>query len=87
MLTKEGAGVLLVYGDSDYCGRFGFRREIGHALVSLYPIGYPFVWMGVMMNETILPHSPAKFAYVAALSKSELWKETMQNEKFGNRLE
>ena len=73
MLTKEGAGVLLVYGDPDYYGRFGFEEEIGHAFVPPYPLAYPFGWMGVMMNGTILPHSPAKFACVAALSKSELW--------------
>ena len=26
MLTKEGVGVLLVYGDPDYYGRFGFKE-------------------------------------------------------------
>ena len=29
MLTKDGAGILLVYGDPDYYGRFGFKEEIG----------------------------------------------------------
>ena len=32
MLTKDGTGFLLVYGDPDYYERFGFREEIGRFL-------------------------------------------------------
>jgi len=72
-LTKAGAGVLLVYGDPDYYRRFGFDEEIGRAFVPPYPPEYPFGWMGVMLNGTAIPHSPIRFACVAALSKSQLW--------------
>ena len=62
-----------------------FEEDIGHALVLPYPLKYPFGWMGLMMNGTILPRSPAKFAGVTALSKPEFWSETVQIKKFGNR--
>ena len=42
MLIKESVGVLLVYGDPDYYGRFGFKEEIGHFFVPPYPLKYPF---------------------------------------------
>ena len=37
MLTKDGSVFLLVYGDPDYYGRFGFKEEIGRLFVPLYP--------------------------------------------------
>ena len=73
MLTNEGAGVLLVYGDPNCYKRFVFEEDIGHAFVPPCPLKYPFGWMGLMMNGTILPRSPAKFAGVTALSKPEFW--------------
>jgi len=33
MLTKDGVGVLMVYGDPNYYGKFGFKEEIGHSFV------------------------------------------------------
>jgi len=38
MLTKDGVGVLLVYGDPAYYGRFGFKEEIGHSFVPPYTL-------------------------------------------------
>jgi len=73
MLTKEGVGVVLVYGDPDYYGRFGFNEEIGHAFVPPYPLQYPFGWTGMMLNETAVPNTPIKFECVTALSKPDLW--------------
>ncbi len=73
MLIKDGAGVLLVYGDPDYYGRFGFIEKIGHAFVPPYPLEYPFGWTGMMLNGTSVPNEPIKFDCVAALSKPDLW--------------
>ena len=42
MLTKDGAGFLLVYVDPNYYGRFGFREEIGSLFVPPYSLKYPF---------------------------------------------
>ena len=38
MLTKDGVGVLLVYGDPAYYGKFGFKEEIGHSFVPPYTL-------------------------------------------------
>jgi putative acetyltransferase len=73
MLTKDGANVLLVYGDPAYYGRFGFKEEIGHSFVPPYELQYPFGWTGMMLNETSIPEQPIQFECVAALSKPELW--------------
>ena len=73
MLTKDGAGILLVYGDPDYYGRFGFKEEIGRSFVPPYPLEYPFGWTGMMLNGTAVPDKSMKFKCVNALSKPELW--------------
>ena len=73
MLTKDGVGVLLVYGDPAYYGRFGFKEEIGQSFVPPYPLEYPFGWTGMMLNGTVVPEEPIRFDCVAALSKPELW--------------
>ena len=73
MLTENGVGVVLVYGDPDYYGRFGFKAEIGLSFVPPYSLQFPFGWMGVMLNETSIPEQPIQFDCVAVLSKPELW--------------
>ena len=73
ILTKDGVGVLLVYGDPDYYGRFGFKEEIGQSFVPPYTLQYPFGWTGMMLNDTPVPEQPLQFECVSALSKPELW--------------
>ena len=73
MLTENGVGVVLVYGDPDYYGRFGFKAEIGLSFVPPYSLQYPFGWTGMMLNETSIPEQPTQFACVSALSKPDLW--------------
>lgn len=73
ILTKAGVGVLLVYGDSDYYGRFRFNEEIGRLFVPPYPLEYPFGWTGMMLDRNAIPEMPINFKCVAALSKPELW--------------
>ena len=73
MLTKDGVGVLLVYGDPTYYGRFGFKEEIGQSFVPPYPLEYPFGWTGMMLNDAPIPEQPIQFECVSALSKPDLW--------------
>jgi len=72
MLTENGVGAILVYGDPDYYRRFGFKAEIGLSFVPPYSLQYPFGWTGMMLNETSIPEQPIQFDCVAALSKPEL---------------
>jgi len=73
MLSRDGAAVLLVYGDPAYYGRFGFREEIGRSFVPPYTLQYPFGWTGMMLNDTPVPEEPIQFECVSALSKPDLW--------------
>ena len=73
MLTKDGAGVLLVYGDPNYYGQFDFKGEIGQSFVPAYALQYPFGWTGMMLNEIPVPEQPIQFDCVSALSKPDLW--------------
>jgi putative acetyltransferase len=73
MLTKDGVGVLLVYGDPAYYGRFGFKEDVGHSFVPPYPLQYPFGWTGMMLKDTHVPEKPIQFECVSALSKPDLW--------------
>jgi putative acetyltransferase len=73
MLTKDGVGVVLVYGDPAYYGRFGFKEEIGHSFVPPYTLQYPIGWAGLMLNDTPFPEQPIQFECVSALSKPDLW--------------
>ena len=74
MLTNEGAGVLLNYGDPS-CYGIVFEEDIGHAFVPPYPLKYPFGWMGLMMNGTILPVVPPSLRVLPHC----------QNQSFGKR--
>jgi len=58
MLTKDGVGVLMVYGDPAYYGRFGFKEEIGHSFLPPYTLQYPFGWTGMMLDGTVVPDMP-----------------------------
>ena len=73
MLTKDGVGVLMVYGDPAYYGRFDFREEIGRSFAPPYTLQYPFGWTGMMLNGTVVPEEPIQFECVSALSKPDLW--------------
>ena len=73
ILTEAGVGVLLVYGDPEYYGRFGFNEEIGRLFVPPYPLEYPFGWTGMMLDRNATIDMPIDFECVAALSKPELW--------------
>ena len=73
VLVAYGVDVLLVYGDPDYYGRFGFTEEIARSFVPPYPLEYPFGWLGMRLSKTEIPNHPIKFECAAALSKPEIW--------------
>jgi len=73
LLTKDGVGVLLVYGDPAYYGRFGFKEEVGHVFVPPYPLQFPFGWTGMMLNNYDVPKPPTRFKCVVPLNKAKLW--------------
>jgi len=73
ILTKDGAGVLLVYGDPNYYGRFGFNEEIGRIFIPPYSLDYPFGWTGMTLSGTAIPEQTIQFECVSSLSNPDLW--------------
>ena len=73
ILTKDGAGVLLVYGDPNYYGRFGFNEEIGRIFIPPYSLDYPYGWTGMMLSGTAIPEQTIQFDCVSSLSNPDLW--------------
>ena len=73
MLTEDAVGVVMVYGDPAYYGRFGFKEETGQSFVPPYSLQYPSGWTGMMLNGTAVPEKPIQFECVSALSKPDLW--------------
>jgi len=73
MLTEDGVGVLMVYGDPAYYGRFGFNEEIGQSFTPPYILKYSLGWTGMILNDSAIPEEPVKFECVVALSRPDLW--------------
>ena len=73
ILTKESIDVLLVYGDPNYYGRFGFKENTARSFVPPYPLGYPCGWLGMMLSDIDIPKTPIEFECVASFNKPDLW--------------
>ena len=75
-LVREGlerlqslTDVILVYGDPNYYGRFGFCADLAKNIVPPYELKYPAGWMA----RAVGPVEPVSIGCVSALSKPELW--------------
>ena len=73
LLAKQSVDVLLVYGDPDYYGRFGFKHSTARSFVPPYPLEYPCGWLGMMLSDIDIPAAPIEFACVSSFNKPDLW--------------
>lgn len=72
-LVASGVGLLLVYGDPGFYGRFGFHADgAGHYLPP-YELHYSFGWQARVWGDFEAPTSPVQISCVCALRHSELW--------------
>lgn len=72
-LSDLRPGVLLVYGDPDFYGRFGFRAERGGGYAPPYPLEFPFGWQGMALGDFEFPSSPVCISCVPSLDDPTLW--------------
>ncbi|MCB1229059.1 MAG: N-acetyltransferase [Verrucomicrobiae bacterium] len=72
-VSKFGGEVLLVYGDPEYYGRFGFRVETATDYLPPYPLQYPFGWQGIDFRQGEQDRQTVRIACVASLSLPVLW--------------
>lgn len=73
ILTKQSVDVLLVYGDPNYYGRFGFKENTARSLVPPYPLEHPCGWLGMMLSDIDIPGTPIEFECVSSFNKPDLW--------------
>ena len=71
--SENGIDALLVYGDPEYYGRYGFHADLGKHFIPPYPLEYDFGWQALMLNDTDLSDRKLTFTCVDALSDAALW--------------
>ncbi|MCU0748399.1 MAG: N-acetyltransferase [Akkermansiaceae bacterium] len=72
-LAAMGSGILLVYGDPDFYGRFGFNVDLAAQYLPPYPLQYPFGWLGQGFGEFKAPSSAVPISCVSPLRMPCLW--------------
>ena len=72
-LSKQGVHMVLVYGDPDYYGQFGFSRERAVDFTPQYTLQYPLGWQAVILHPFSGREQPSLITCVAPLNRAELW--------------
>lgn len=72
-LSTMEVGILFVYGDPKYYGRFGFSGEAAEGYKPPFALRYPFGWQGIVLGDAGEGRSPARITCVVALSDAALW--------------
>lgn len=72
-LSEIGVGILFVYGDPTYYGRFGFSVDAAERYIPPYSLQYAFGWQGVVLTERRVEGPPVKITCVAPLCDPALW--------------
>jgi len=72
-LSSMDVDVLLVYGDPEYYGRFGFSVDVAERYVPPYELQYPLGWQGLALSGRSIRESSVKIACVTSLRDPALW--------------
>lgn len=73
MLKDRGAGFVLVYGDPDFYGRFGFEEDLAKLFQPEFKLSHPFGWQALNPGGGIPPGEPIGIECVAPLNKPHYW--------------
>jgi putative acetyltransferase len=72
-LSELGPGILLVYGDPMFYGRFGFGVDAAEGFTPPFDLRYPFGWQGMALRDQNARTSTVKISCVAPFSNPALW--------------
>lgn len=72
-LRLSGSGIVFVYGDPAYYGRFGFTRELAARFVPPHPLTQPAGWQALGREPRPGADGPVAIECVAALASPALW--------------
>lgn len=71
--SDKNVDALLVYGDPEYYGRYGFNAKLGKHFIPPYPLEYEFGWQALMLDDKDIGDEKLPFTCVSALSDAALW--------------
>ena len=73
-LRAMGVGFVLVYGDPDYYGRFGFDAAVAARYIAPYPLAYPRGWQAIAFGDRSgVRDAQVRIECVASLCDAGLW--------------
>lgn len=72
-LSAIGTHRVIVYGDPNYYGRFGFSADAANSYTPPYPLQYPFGWQARKLSDDHSLQSPTNITCVTALCHPKLW--------------
>lgn len=72
-LSQMDINILLVYGDPNYYGRFGFHADLAESYLPPYELEYAFGWQALKLNDSEITNLPVKITCVEALEDPQLW--------------
>ncbi len=72
-LKETGVGIVFVYGDPRFYGRFGFTAEVAECYEPPYKLLYPFGWQGLTFDAHLPMASPVSLGCVRSLCDPALW--------------
>lgn len=73
LLSKDKVDILLVYGDPNYYGRFGFKKQTARPFIPPFPLTYDSGWQGVTLSNREVKNTSIPFSCVNALNNPDLW--------------
>ena len=72
-LKERGRGLILVYGDPAYYGRFGFNADFANRFRPPFDLARPSGWQAMASTGKVPSGPPVDFTCVEALNRPELW--------------
>lgn len=72
-LSETGAGLVFVYGDPRFYGRFGFRVDAATGYRPPHPLQHPFGWQAMPLVERPMRRAVVNLSCVAPLDHPALW--------------
>lgn len=72
-LRQQAVGAVLVYGDPDYYGRFGFQAHTARPFVPPYPLTQPHGWQALILDDSAEPAEATEISCVRPLRDPTLW--------------
>lgn len=73
LLAGDDVCYVIVYGDPDYYGRFGFSSDYADRFIPPHKLQYPFGWQVITLNDCDLDGPSVKVSCVASLNDPAMW--------------